>query len=60
VHRGDVLDLSLRGDGVVDVLFAGRVIGTLRSPELARAILAMYVGDHPADEHLKRRLLGGE
>lgn len=57
-HAGETVDLALAADGTVTVRHAGRELGQLRSPDLAKGILAIYVGDHPADKDLKEGLLG--
>ncbi|HJV34984.1 chalcone isomerase family protein [Geomonas sp.] len=59
-RRGDLVDLTLGGDGTVTVKHNGRLLGTVHSPRLAVAILAIYLGDKPADEGLKKGMLGGE
>jgi len=58
--RGDVVDLSLGSDGTVSVSHNGRQLGTVPSARLARGILAIYLGEKPADEALKRGMLGKE
>lgn len=58
-HAGETVDLFLGGDGLVKVHHAGRPLGSLRSPALAKGIVAIYVGEHPADADLKSGLLGG-
>ncbi|HEX9080371.1 MAG TPA: chalcone isomerase family protein [Desulfuromonadaceae bacterium] len=57
--RGDVVDLVLGSDGSVVVRHNGKVLGSLVSPPLAHAILAIYLGERPADEGLKQGMLGG-
>lgn len=57
-HAGETVDLALAADGTVTVRHAGRALGQLRAPELAKGILAIYVGEHPADKALKEGLLG--
>jgi len=57
-YAGETVDLFLASDGNIIVRHAGRELGTLRSAELARGILAIYVGEQPADEDLKQGLLG--
>ncbi|MBJ6798536.1 chalcone isomerase family protein [Geomonas propionica] len=56
--RGDQVDLFLGGDGTVTGKLNGKLLGTLVSRPLATAILAIYVGEHPADASLKKGLLG--
>ena len=56
--RGDVVDLVLGGDGTVLARHNGRILGTLVSVPLAHAVLAIYLGEKPADETLKNGMLG--
>lgn len=56
--RGDVVDLALGVDGSVAASHNGKVLGTIASPKLARAVLAIYLGDKPADDSLKQGMLG--
>lgn len=57
--RGDVVDLVLGSDGTVVVRQNGKVLGSIVSSRLASGIIAIYFGDRPADEALKRGMLGG-
>lgn len=57
-HRGDVVDLVLGADGSVSVSHNGRQLGTVASTKLARGVLAIYLGEKPADEDLKAGMLG--
>lgn len=56
--RGDTVDLVLGADGTVAARQNGKVLGTLRSAKLVNAILLIYVGPKPADEGLKKGMLG--
>jgi hypothetical protein len=56
--KGDTVDLVLGADGTVVARHNGKVLGTLRSPKLANGILLIYVGPKPADESLKKGMLG--
>lgn len=56
--EGDIVDLELAADGTVVARHNGRVLGTLHSADLARAIVLIYLGEHPADEDLKVGMLG--
>ncbi|MBI2355525.1 MAG: chalcone isomerase family protein [Deltaproteobacteria bacterium] len=56
--KGDVVDLSLGGDGTVSATHNGRSLGTIKSARLAHGILAIYLGERPADEALKTGMLG--
>jgi hypothetical protein len=55
--RGDVVDLALAADGVTATQ-NGKQLGTITSARLAKAVLAIYLGDKPADESLKQGMLG--
>lgn len=57
-NRGDVVDLTLGADGSVAASHNGRALGNIASPKLARAVLAIYLGDKPADDSLKLGMLG--
>ena len=56
--KGDTLDFLLGADGTVTARQNGKVIGTTKSGKLANGILAIYFGEKPADEGLKRGMLG--
>lgn len=58
--RGDVVDLTLRADGSVSASHNGKLLGTVASARLAKGVLAIYLGDKPADESLKKGMLGKE
>lgn len=57
-NRGDVVDLLLGADGSVSASHNGRSLGSVPSARLARGVLAIYLGDKPADEALKKGMLG--
>ena len=56
--RGDVVDLKLGADGTVSVSHNGKPLGAVSSANLGRGVLAIYLGDKPADEALKKGMLG--
>lgn len=56
--RGDRVDIFLGGDGTVVAKHNGKTLGTLVFRPLATAILAIYLGDKPADNNLKKGMLG--
>jgi len=58
--RGDVVDLKLGADGSVSATHNGKQLGIVSSVKLARGVLAIYLGDKPADETLKKGMLGGK
>lgn len=58
--KGDVVDLSLLSNGTVSASHNGKLLGQLQSSKLAKGILAIYFGEKPADEALKKGMLGKE
>jgi len=55
---GDTVDLSVAADGTVSATQNGKALGTIRNPALAQAILLIWFGENPADEGLKKGMLG--
>jgi len=56
--KGDVVDLALSADGSVTASHNGKSLGTIPSTKLAKAVLAIYLGEKPADDSLKKGMLG--
>lgn len=57
-RRGDVVDLILGADGSVSASHNGKLLGSISSARLAHGVLAIYLGDKPADDSLKKGMLG--
>ncbi|MCF6179055.1 MAG: chalcone isomerase family protein [Geopsychrobacter sp.] len=57
--KGDVVDLAIDKDGTVSVFQNYDLLGSLHSPELAKGILLIYLGDKPASKKLKQGFLSG-
>jgi hypothetical protein len=55
---GDTVDISLSPDGTVSATHNGKVLGTLRDPAVAQAVLLIWFGEKPADGSLKKGMLG--
>jgi hypothetical protein len=55
---GDTVDISISPDGTVSATHNGKVLGTLRNPDVARAVLLIWFGEKPADGSLKKGMLG--
>ncbi len=55
---GDTVDIAFSPDGTVSGTQNGKELGAIRSPALARAVLLIWFGSRPADENLKRGMLG--
>lgn len=55
---GDTVDIALGADGTVSAAHNGKVLGTARSPALARAVLLIWFGSKPADAGLMKGMLG--
>jgi hypothetical protein len=56
-REGDVIDLDFDARGVA-VASNGKLRGRIDSPEFARALLRVWLGDSPAQASLKKALLG--
>lgn len=56
--RGDMVDLVLGADGTVVYKHNNQVMGTIVSKQLVKGILGIYFGPVPADEALKKGMLG--
>jgi hypothetical protein len=56
--KGDVVDLTLSADGSVSASHNKKMLGNIPSTKLARGVLAIYLGDKPADDSLKNGMLG--
>jgi acid phosphatase class B len=57
-RKGDVVDLFLGRDGTVTAKHNGKLLGKVVSLKLPKAVLAIYLGEKPADEAMKRGMLG--
>jgi len=55
---GDTVDISLSPDGTVAASHNGKALGTVRSPALAQGVLLIWFGEKPADDGLKKGMLG--
>ena len=55
---GDTVDVFMGSDGTVSATHNGKVLGTVRNPALARAVLLIWFGEKPADASLARGMLG--
>ena len=55
---GDVIGIDFAAD-VVSVTFNGQARGSVAGEPFPRALLRVWLGDKPADEDLKRAMLGG-
>jgi hypothetical protein len=56
--EGDQLDLAISADNLVNVSHNDRLLGTIKSANLARAILLIYLGENPIDDEMKKGMLG--
>ncbi len=57
-RRGDIQDFDFLANGVTRVTVNGRERGRIRGRDFQRALLDVWLGDHPADSDLKRAMLG--
>jgi hypothetical protein len=58
-HRDDVYRFDLLPDGTTEVFLNGQSRGRIDGADFQRALLAVWLGAHPADADLKQALLGG-
>jgi hypothetical protein len=56
--EGDQIDLAITAENLVSVSHNDRQLGMLKSANLARAILRIYLGHEPADEDMRDGMLG--
>jgi hypothetical protein len=56
--EGDQVDLAITTDNLVSASHNGRLLGKAQSPNLARALLLIYLGKEPADKSMKAGMLG--
>ncbi len=57
--KGDVVDLVIDKEGTLSAFQNYQLLGSLHSPELAKGVLLIYLGNEPASKKLKKRLLNG-
>jgi Chalcone isomerase-like len=57
-HRDDVYRFDLLPGGDTEVVLNGKVLGRIEGADFQRALLAVWLGAHPADSDLKPALLG--
>ncbi len=57
VKEGDNLDLIFYRDTLF-VFYNGKKMGEVKSKDLVNAVLSIYIGKHPAQESLKKAMLG--
>lgn len=58
VREGDVIAIDFTAAGV-EIALNGQPRGKVASPAFGRALLKVWLGEHPADASLKKALLGG-
>ena len=56
--HGDIVDLVLAANGSVSVSQNSKLLGNIPSAKLAKGVLAIYLGDKPADDSLKKGMIG--
>lgn len=60
VRRGDLVRLDLLPDGSTDVWINAERRGAIAGADFQNALLAIWLGEKPADKSLKRAMLGQE
>lgn len=58
VTKGDVMAIDYLPGAGTTLRVNGAVRGTVPGADFARALFAIWIGDHPVDGHLKAALLG--
>lgn len=56
--EGDQVDLAMSDANSVSVTHNDRPLGTIRSANLVKAVLLIYLGNDPADDDMKAGMLG--
>lgn len=56
-HPGDVITIDFHADNVT-LAMNGNNLGTLAAPRFGRALLSIWLGEHPVESGLKKALLG--
>jgi len=59
VREGDSLAFAFDADGVTRVSLNGRALGRIPGRDFQRALLEIWIGEHPADDDLKAGMLRG-
>lgn len=60
LRKGDRVDLDILPGRGVQVWINGKLRGKVTGDDFSRALLRIWLGEHPADTGLKRALLGGD
>lgn len=60
LRKGDRIDLDILPGRGVQVWINGKQRGKVAGDDFSRALLRIWLGEHPADASLKRDLLGGD
>jgi len=56
--RGDAIIFNFLSDGSTHVIIKGHEKGVIQGTGFQQALLAVWLGDHPADDDLKQAMLG--
>lgn len=58
LHKGDIVRMDYSPDIGTQLSINGKHLGTIEGVDFAAALLKVWIGEHPADEKLKKGLLG--
>jgi hypothetical protein len=58
VHKGDAYIFKFLADGSTSIVLNGKEAGRITGVDFQRALLAVWLGDTPADNGLKEAMLG--
>jgi hypothetical protein len=56
--KQDRVDLIIAAEGMVSATHNGRQLGSVNSPQLAKGVLLIYLGEKPADSDMEKGMLG--
>lgn len=58
LREGDRVDLDYDGEGATQITINGNRLGTIQGEDFNQAMLRIWLGEEPADDDLKRGMLG--
>lgn len=58
LHEGDVVNMDYVPEHGTELIINGKSLGTIQGNDFFKALLQVWIGEHPADKKLKKGLLG--
>ena len=59
LQKGDHVDFDFLNNGQTRVVVKGQLVGNIKGLDFQKALLAVWLGDKPADSGLKQAMLKG-